>query len=184
MGIEAIAPRRGEVRTRDLRATLGEELFILDYVTVTVVAQTGGAITARVELTDLRAGLRTHRAFLCPSCREPRHLLILIAVEGALKCGKCHRHRTRRQTEWHLRSWNRLGGQLEDRMLRLLHPRLPRGPSHYSPAMAKRCPVKHQLILTSPYTAPMCVYRTTYTYTIQTNQFLKSDLLQHTRKYS
>ncbi len=120
MGIEAIAPRRGEVRTSDLRALLGAELATLECVTVTVVAQTGGAVTVRIELADLRAGLRTHRALLCPWCREPRH--VLIAREGALKCSKCHRYRTRRQAEWNLASWNRLGGELEDRMLRLLHP--------------------------------------------------------------
>ena len=129
MGIEAIAPRRGEVRTADVRAVLGEEIAILDCVTVTVVAETGGAVATRIELTDLRAGLRTHRALVCPSCRKPRHRLVLIAMEGALKCGKCHRHRTRRQTEWHLASWNRLGGELEDRMLRLLHPTARRTPA-------------------------------------------------------
>lgn len=116
LAFEAMAPRRGEVHVRDLRAVLGDDLRELDFVDVLVVAENSAVVTARVELTDVRSGPSTRRAFVCPACREPRHLLL--AREGTLRCSS--HYRTRRQTERHRADFRRRGGLEEDRLLRLL----------------------------------------------------------------
>jgi len=115
---EAIAPRRGEVRTRDLRAVYGRQLAELRHVDVVVVAEAGVPVTARLEIVDVACGHGTRRAIRCPACGQPRH--VLVALEGALRCTRCHRHRTRHQLERHLANWNRRGGKEEDKVLRLL----------------------------------------------------------------
>jgi hypothetical protein len=116
LGFEATAPRLGEVHVRDLRAALGHALDELDDVDVVVLAEEGGAIAARVELTSVRSGPSTRRAFVCPTCREPRFLLL--ARKGALQCNR--HQRTRRQTELHRADFQRRGGLEEDKLLRLL----------------------------------------------------------------
>ena len=117
MTIEAM-PRKGEVRTRDLRAVYGDRLNELGHVDVVVVADAGAPVAARIYLMDRTAGRGVQRALVCPACEQPRY--VLLAKEGCLKCSRCHRHRTRRQLERHLASWNRLGGQQGDQLLRLL----------------------------------------------------------------
>ena len=116
MAFEAMSPRRGEVRVRDLRASLGDHLAELEYVDILVVAEDGMVVTARVELTTVRSGPSTRRTFICPACAEPRHLLL--AREGTLRWSR--HHRTRRQTERNRADFRRMGGREEDRLLRLL----------------------------------------------------------------
>ena len=116
--VEAIGPRRGELRGRDLRAVFGARLRELQHVDVVVVAGNGTPIAGRLALVNVAAGHGTRRAMVCPACREPRHLLL--AREGALKCSQCLRCRTRRQQEVHRADFRRRGGREEDRLLRHL----------------------------------------------------------------
>jgi hypothetical protein len=117
MTLEAM-PRKGEVRTRDLRAVYGDRLNELGHVDVLVVADAGTPLAARIYLMDRPAGRGVQRALVCPACEQPRY--VLLAKDGCLKCSQCHRHRTRRQLERNLASWNRLGGRQGDQVLRLL----------------------------------------------------------------
>ena len=123
MVIEAI--RRGEVRMAELRLAIGPEIRSLREVEVIALSDDGQLVRASVKLCTLRFGRAVTPAFVCPTCSSPKR--VLVARGGLFRCNKCHPRRTRRQLERHLRSW-RLGGKLEDRMLRLLdrctHPRV------------------------------------------------------------
>ena len=115
---ETIGLRRGEIRTRDLRSVYGDGLNELDYVDVVVISEEGVPQAARITLTMVSFGSAHQRAFICPSCQEPRHLLL--ARRGKIQCSTCHRRRSRRQKEHHFAAWNRLGGRQEDQLVRLL----------------------------------------------------------------
>ena len=122
LALEVCLPRRGEVTTRDVRAVCGGELQHLQHVDLLVLDADGGVPIARsIELTEVRSGPSRRLALVCPACREARHLLL--ARGGALKCGTCHRYRTRRQAERTCTGFTKLGGQLEDQLLRLVVPR-------------------------------------------------------------
>ncbi len=125
--VEAIAPRKGELRSQDLRAAYGQQLAEVAHVDVVVVADAGVPVAASLELGDVACGSRTRRAMLCPACGQARHLLL--AREGALKCSQCHRRRTRRQLENHRADFQRRGGLQEDRLLRLMLTPSRRGTS-------------------------------------------------------
>ena len=119
---EVTVPRKGEVRTSDLRLIHGAAILTMPNVDVVVVADAGAPIAARIELTTVAFGWTKRRAFVCPACGEPRH--VLRSQEGQLRCNRCrdYRHRTRRQTERTCASFRRIGGREEDRLLRLLLP--------------------------------------------------------------
>lgn len=119
---EAIGPRRGEIRTYDLRIVFGQELSELKYVDIVVIAEEGTALTARIALTTECFGRALRQAFVCPRCAKPRQLLL--ARQGKIQCSTCNRRRTRRQMERHLASWNRMGGRDEDAILRMVVPPL------------------------------------------------------------
>jgi hypothetical protein len=116
LALEAIAPRLGEVHLRDLRAALGDPLTDLHVVDVVVVAEDGGAVAARIELTTIKSGPSARRLFVCPTCRAPAYLLF--ARRGALQCSR--HQRTRRQLENHRADFRRRGGLEEDLLLRIL----------------------------------------------------------------
>ncbi len=117
--VEVAVPRRGEVTTADLRAVYGADLQHMDHVDVLVLDADGGMpVAAKIALTLVRSGWSSRRAMVCPACHEACHLLL--ARGGALKCRRCHRHRTRRQRERSCVEWNRMGGEAEDRLHRLL----------------------------------------------------------------
>lgn len=119
---EVAVPRKGEVRTSDLRLIYGAAMLDMPHVDVFVITDVGAPIAARIELTTVPFGWTQRRAFLCPVCGEPRH--VLRSREGRLRCNKCRdlKHRTRRQTERSCVSFKRMGGLEEDRLLRLLLP--------------------------------------------------------------
>lgn len=127
MVFEVVPPRKGEVRMRDVLAVYGDSVRDVGYVDVLVVGEGGAPLSARIELTELQAGRRKAMAFVCKTCRLPRHLLIL--RRGALQCSRCHRYKTRRQMEQGLADWSRRGGREEDELLRLLVPTGKRPPT-------------------------------------------------------
>lgn len=116
--VEAIAPRRGEIRTRDLRVALGTYPNVPDVIDVVVISEEGTPITARIALTTVPFGWTRRQAFVCPGCQDARHLLL--ARRGRVQCSRCHRRRSRSQMEKHRADWNRRGGKEEDKILRLL----------------------------------------------------------------
>jgi hypothetical protein len=121
MEMEVTSPRRGELRTRDVRAVFGPAFLELDSVSVLVLDQYGSTpIATTVELIDMPGGRGAHRAFVCQGCREPRRLLL--ARQGKLQCRTCHRFRSRHQAERTLADWRRRGGREEDALFRLLRP--------------------------------------------------------------
>jgi hypothetical protein len=119
-------PRRGELRTRDARAVYGSEFKTMPYVDVLVLdAGHGAPVAGRIELSYTPSGLSMRRAFVCPTCRSCKHLLL--ARHGRLACAGCHRaHLTRRQREHRNSSWTEFGGRREDALLRLLRPTVVR----------------------------------------------------------
>jgi hypothetical protein len=122
LAFEVVLPRRGEVTTRDLRAVCGADLQRLEYVDIVVLEADGGMpVAARIELADVRSGWSRRRAFVCPTCRKGRHLLL--GRGGKLQCSTCHQFRTRRQTERTCDDFTKRGGRQEDQLLRLLSPR-------------------------------------------------------------
>jgi hypothetical protein len=125
LATEAPFPRRGELRTRDVRVAYGNKFKALTGVDVSVLdAAHGVPVTARVELGDVRSGRSCRRALVCPSCRACRHLLL--ARNGRLACAGCHGMRlTRRQREHRTLNWRR-GVKEEDALHRLLRPTVVR----------------------------------------------------------
>lgn len=64
-----------------------------------------------------------HRALVCPLCGRPKYRLF--ASKSGLGCGPCTARRSRRQLEYRTRAWRRLGGDLEDVVLRGLRSGRP-----------------------------------------------------------
>lgn len=118
------SPRIGEVRTCDVRAMIGTLRPEMS-VDVLAVSPTGGAPSvARVLLIPMGGARGGRCGFCCPHCLRPRALLV-VDGKGGLACRACAQARTRRQSERSLKEWRRLGGELGDRILRLLaKPRL------------------------------------------------------------
>jgi hypothetical protein len=118
---EAPFPRRGELRTRDVRVVYGEQFKAMTSVDVLVLDSGHGMpVAARVDLGEVRSGRTRRRALVCPVCGECRHLLL--ARNGRLACAGCQGVRlTRRQREHRTLNWRR-GAREEDALHRLLHP--------------------------------------------------------------
>lgn len=122
MGFDApfCLPRLGRVRSADLRAAVGDDVFTLKSVVVTVIHDGVGMPTvARVRITTARAGRGEHVRLVCPSC-DGAKMALFTDGRGALRCAPCSRRRTRQQREGRMSAWTRLGAREEDRLLRLL----------------------------------------------------------------
>lgn len=120
MSFEAIAPRIGEVLAGDVSRYMSKENLAARFVDVLVLGPIGGMPTcARVELREKRNGRGKILALVCPLCGTTRTKLLADGA-GGLGCAGCLKRRTRRQAEVSLASWHHLGGELEDRLHRLL----------------------------------------------------------------
>lgn len=116
MTIEALASEIGLVTTRDVQDVSLEATDV-----VLLVLRTGAPpIRQRVAFGAIAGGRGLHRGLVCPTCSESKYKLFASASD--LGCGACTHRLSRRQREHRLRSWRRLGGDLEDVVLRGLRP--------------------------------------------------------------
>lgn len=117
MRIEVIGFRPAVLSVRDLRLNraTGRASAVIGVLVLPAVGEPPfvGSVTLGVK----RSGRGDHVALLCNGCGKPCAVLHLRS--GKLACATCSRHRTRRQAERTLASWNR-GGREEDRLLRLV----------------------------------------------------------------
>lgn len=101
----------------DLVAVHGRALIKMDHVDVIVVSA-AGALAARVELGRLQSGRRIHAAVVCGGCG--RAVRLLIVRDRALRCRRCLKVRTKRQSGRTTADWCRRGDREADRFLRLV----------------------------------------------------------------
>lgn len=117
MGLEVLARDLGVATTRDIRDVPVEASSVL----LLVLLLRDPPIRVLVRLGDVPGGGRgVHRGLVCPGCGNV--VCKLFAAGLTLGCRGCARRRSRRQLEHRSRAWRRLGGELEDRVLRGLRP--------------------------------------------------------------
>ena len=108
----------GLLRTRDVRAMLGQEFAETAFVSLMVLGRPGErSSVGLVELGQLLGGRGERRGLRCPRCRRVGPQLFTDG-EGGFGCGTCLGRRTRRQSDRTRQDWTRLGGLEEDRLLR------------------------------------------------------------------
>ena len=112
MTIEVIAREFGVLRARDVREVPLSER----QVRALVLSVDGLPFMGPVVLGQKPSGRGVHRALVCPGCGKPKLQLVIDGTE--LRCGRCARRLPRRAAERTLRSYTRLGGALEDVLLR------------------------------------------------------------------
>lgn len=112
MTIEALAGEIGFVSTRDVQDTSTDATVIL----LLVLRHGAPPIRQRIALGAIPGGRGAHRGLICPLCSQPKYRLF--ASTSGLGCGPCTRRRSRRQLEHRSHRWRRLGGELEDIVLR------------------------------------------------------------------
>jgi hypothetical protein len=116
--VEVVGAHLGRLTVCDARALLGPAFESAKTVEVLVLAAVGSPFAGVVQLGRKVSGYGRHHAFICPRCLQP--VLQLYVDDGALGCAPCNRRLSRRARERTMRGWNRLGGQSEDLLLRLV----------------------------------------------------------------
>lgn len=112
----------GELRVGHLRGALGDRIFDLDHVDVSVLnPDTIAPVSSRICLGVSRAGRAEHVLMYCPACGRPAR--VLRTRGDRLCCGGCGRHVTRQQNEASTLWWRIYDGRRTDEVLRLLHRR-------------------------------------------------------------
>lgn len=112
MTIEVLARDLGVATTTDIQDVLVDARDVL----LLVLRSGGSPIRERIELGCISAGRGVHRGLICPVCGVAKYKLF--AAVSSLSCGTCLQRRSRRQLEHRSRSWQHLGGALEDVVLR------------------------------------------------------------------
>lgn len=117
MGYEVVASEIGAATTKDIRDVPADASSVV----VLVLLLHEPPLRVRVRLGDIPGGGRgVHRGLVCSLCGSV--VCKLFAAGSTLGCKACTNHRSRRQLEHRSRAWRRLGGELEDVVLRGLRP--------------------------------------------------------------
>ncbi|MBX3230683.1 MAG: hypothetical protein KIT84_00585 [Labilithrix sp.] len=116
MTFEAIASVPGVVSTADVQNVPNEATSVL----LLVLGRAGEPTRQSIAFGAIPGGRGVHRGLVCPLCSRPKYRLFTSSF--GLGCGPCTARRTRRQLEYRTRAWRRLGGELEDVVLRGLRP--------------------------------------------------------------
>lgn len=107
----------GVARTTDVLCDVSVEATS---VVLLVLREGAPPVQQRIAIGELLGGRGLRRGIVCPICARPKYRLFAAAF--GLGCGPCTRRRSRRQIEHRSHAWRRLGGALEDVVLRGLGP--------------------------------------------------------------